>query len=56
MLSSSKFGPVYSTEKAKGIILATGNVGYQLLYKHDMINTYLSRDGGLTWFEIMKGS
>jgi len=27
MLSSSKYGPIYSTEKAKGLILATGNIG-----------------------------
>jgi hypothetical protein len=36
--------------------MATGNVGGELERVHvDRINTYLSRDGGLNWDEVMKG-
>lgn len=52
---TSSFSPVYSNENAIGIILATGNVGRYLSYKEDELNTYLSRDGGLTWTEVKKG-
>eukprot|EP01017_Pseudomicrothorax_dubius_P017810 TRINITY_DN19960_c0_g1_i1.p1 TRINITY_DN19960_c0_g1~~TRINITY_DN19960_c0_g1_i1.p1 ORF type:complete len:466 (+),score=44.82 TRINITY_DN19960_c0_g1_i1:60-1400(+) len=57
-LHSSKqaFGPFYSTSSSLGIVLATGNVGKYLSTKPDQINTYLSRDGGLNWIEIAKGS
>eukprot|EP00455_Lapot_gusevi_P001515 TRINITY_DN105_c0_g1_i2.p1 TRINITY_DN105_c0_g1~~TRINITY_DN105_c0_g1_i2.p1 ORF type:complete len:936 (+),score=350.77 TRINITY_DN105_c0_g1_i2:76-2883(+) len=53
---NSKFGPVYATASAVGLILATGNVGPHLFDAADSINTYMSRDGGLTWLEIAKGS
>ncbi len=37
--------------------MAVGNVGYELEKRHqDRINTYLSRDGGLTWAEVKKGA
>ena len=37
--------------------MAVGNVGHQLERNAvDQMNTYLSRDGGLTWTEVMKGS
>ena len=36
--------------------MGTGNVGKYLSYRPDLINTYLSRDGGLNWFEVAKGS
>lgn len=51
-----KFGPFYSTESSVGIIMGTGNLGKYLALKEDQANTYLSRDGGLTWFEVKKGS
>lgn len=51
-----KFGPLYSPENALGILISTGNVGYHLATHEDDINTFLSRDGGKTWFEIKKGS
>jgi hypothetical protein len=35
--------------------MGVGNLGSQLKYDTEEINTYLSRDGGLTWFEIMNG-
>lgn len=34
--------------------MGTGNVGKNLLHRTDQINTYLSRDGGATWFEVKK--
>ena len=55
-VSDMTYGPVYSTSNSIGLILSTGNVGYHLAQKADEINTYLSRDGGLTWSEIAKGS
>lgn len=33
--------------------MASGNIGLYLDEKS--INTYFSRDGGLTWYEIRKG-
>ncbi|KAJ1609757.1 putative sortilin [Cryptosporidium canis] len=48
--------PFYSVENAVGIILGTGNVGNYLSFDHDDINTYMSRDGGLTWQEVHKGA
>ncbi|KAH8585131.1 sortilin [Cryptosporidium sp. chipmunk genotype I] len=48
--------PFYSVENAVGIILGTGNVGSYLSFDHDDINTYMSRDGGLTWQEVHKGA
>ena len=52
---TSPYSQVYSTENAIGIVMATGNVGRYLSYKEDELNTYLSRDGGLTWIEVKKG-
>jgi hypothetical protein len=50
------YGPIYSTKNAVGLILATGNVGYHLSNKEDEVNTFMSRDAGVTWSEIKKGS
>lgn len=36
--------------------MGVGNVGLSLNKKNDKQNTYLSRDGGLNWIEIMHGS
>lgn len=48
--SNGVYAPPYSQETAVGIIMAVGNVGHELeRTKNDRINTYLSRDGGLTW-------
>jgi len=55
-ISSDRFGPFYTTENSLGIILGTGNIGAHLSNRPDEINTYLSRDGGVNWFEIAKGS
>jgi len=49
------YGPFYSSENAIGLILANGNVGTQLEFDTSLVNTYLSRDGGLSWVELRKG-
>jgi len=37
-------------------MLAVGNLGTQLHRTHiEKQNTYMSRDGGLNWFEVRKG-
>ena len=36
--------------------MATGNVGRKLSNFGDEINTYFSRDAGLVWYEVAKGS
>jgi hypothetical protein len=51
-----RFGPFYSTDNSVGLIMGTGNLGKYLSNKDDLANTFLSRDGGLTWFEVKKGS
>jgi hypothetical protein len=53
---SGEYPPFYSVESAAGIIIANGNVGKYLSHEIEGTNTYLSRDGGLNWFEIRKGS
>ena len=53
---TSTLAPAYSVESAVGIVLGTGNVGPFLSHVKDEVNTYLSRDGGLSWKEIRKGS
>ncbi|GAB5370045.1 hypothetical protein AAMO2058_001458500 [Amorphochlora amoebiformis] len=50
------FGPFYSLQSATGIIMATGSLGNHLHDRLGEINTYLSRDAGLTWKEVAKGS
>jgi len=50
------YGPFYSSSTATGVIMATGTVGTFLQEAADQINTYLSRDAGLTWFEVARGS
>jgi hypothetical protein len=50
-----KFCPFYSYTNAVGVIMGTGNVGPYLTHDRATTNTYLSRDGGLTWSEAHKG-
>ena len=50
------WGPMYSSANALGLVMATGNIGPGLTPHEDQTNTYLTRDGGLSWFEVMKGS
>lgn len=53
---SSDYTPYYSVDSAAGIILSNGNVGEYLSNDPEDISTFLSRDGGITWFEVRKGS
>jgi len=48
--------PFYSSRNAIGVVVAVGNVGLELSDAHDDLRTYLSRDAGLTWFEIAQES
>jgi hypothetical protein len=48
-------GPFYSSANAIGLLIATGNVGENLVTDKNQVNLYLSRDAGLTWSELMKG-
>jgi hypothetical protein len=50
------YAPFYSIETAVGIIMGTGNVGPTLRFEPEETNTFLSRDGGLTWMEAHKGA
>jgi len=52
----NSFGPVYSTPTSIGIVIGTGNIGSLLSYDETQLNTYISRDGGLTWKELLKGN
>jgi len=54
--SNYQFGPFYSTVNAVGLVIGTGNVGKYLSNKVDQINTFFSRDGGLSWTQIVNGS
>lgn len=42
----------YSVSSAPGVMLATGNVGSHLNFHPDADCTYMSRDGGTTWFDV----
>lgn len=44
--------PLYSSTSSIGIIMGVGNTGIYLAQKHEEVNTYLSRDGGHSWFEV----
>ena len=50
------FGGVYSRSTAPGVIISTGNVGDSLTDDESQVNTYISRDGGVTWFETKRGA
>lgn len=51
--SHTEYPPFYSLESAIGLLLGVGNVGASLDYRQDNVNTYFSRDGGLTWIEVV---
>jgi len=52
---SDLFGPFYSAESSPGFVIANGNVGDYLAQQREEVNTYMSRDGGLSWVELMAG-
>lgn len=47
--TGERFGPVYSTKNAIGLVISTGNLGKYLQRHPDQINTYQSLDGGRNW-------
>ena len=53
--SSPTFPVPYAHSNAVGLIMGVGNLGTQLKFDMEEVNTYLSRDGGLSWVEIMNG-
>lgn len=50
-----QLAPVYSTEKAVGIVLGTGNIGARLTDNDSQKSLFLSRDGGLNWSVVRIG-
>ena len=50
------YGPLYSKDNSLGLVIGTGSIGPYLLHRSDMINTYMSKDGGYLWYEVAKGS
>ena len=53
---SNRHAPFYSVDSASGIIISNGNVGKYLSENDEEVSTFISRDGGLNWFEVRKGS
>lgn len=45
----------FSSPSAVGIMIATGNVGYYLGHKQDA-NTFITRNGGVTWLFAAEGN
>jgi hypothetical protein len=54
--TSDYWGPFYSLESAIGLAMATGNLGDRLTALASKTNTYITRDGGMSWIEAAKGS
>lgn len=52
---SSKFPQVYSHKSAPGILIGVGNVGMHLSSDVAELATFVSKDGGLSWREVLKG-
>jgi hypothetical protein len=53
---ASNYPQFYSVESAAGLIISNGSIGKYLNTDNESVSTFLSRDGGLNWFEIRKGS
>ena len=51
----TRLGSVYSQRNAPGVVIATGNVANALSFDPRVVNTYLSRDSGASWDEILQG-
>merc|ERR1712166_1697678 len=54
--TSDYWGPFYSLDSAIGLAMATGNLGDRLTPLASKTNTYITRDGGMSWIEAAKGS
>ncbi|KAL4495635.1 hypothetical protein ABPG72_014104 [Tetrahymena utriculariae] len=50
-----KKSQMYSSSNAPGLIVALGSIGTHLENNFNLLNTYLSNDGGHQWREILKG-
>jgi len=50
------YGRFYTAPGVIGIMLSQGNVGTELTTRIDQVSTYFTRDAGVTWYEIKKGS
>ena len=53
---TTNYGTFYSVPSAPGLVMATGNVGRFLSNVPGSTNTYFSRDAGLSWEEVARGS
>ena len=53
-LSSLQTGAITTTKAAPGLIIATGSEGEYL--RSDIVNTFMSLDGGLNWRMLAKGN
>jgi len=47
--------PLYSHENAPGVIMAVGNVGRDFNTNPSALCTYMSRDGGHNWEQVLQG-
>jgi len=47
------FSDIYTQREAVGLIVATGNWGPYLSFARSIMGTFLSRDGGVSWSEIV---
>jgi hypothetical protein len=54
--SAGTHAPVYSSESAVGVVIATGNIGETLTENNIGKNLYVSRDGGLNWKAVKEGN
>lgn len=48
-------GPIFSGKAATGLLMGVGNVG-PYLNDYSLSDTFLSRNGGLTWTLVRKGA
>ncbi len=52
---SSEIPQFYAVDNAPGLIIGNGMVGRYIDYEYHNVGLFLSRDGGITWYEIKKG-
>jgi hypothetical protein len=52
---TSVYSAFYSTDTAPGLVLAAGNFGTHLYRSAESVSTFLSRDGGWSWAEVLRG-
>ncbi|MCQ2817742.1 MAG: hypothetical protein MJ252_10800 [archaeon] len=53
---SSEIPQFYSVDSAPGLIIGNGMVGRYLDFTYKNVALFLTRNGGLSWFEIKKGT